>query len=1209
MISNVNIGSLIASLGIDMDEFEKGIKQVKKDMKSAEDTISEGTAKAGRDFKKLGKDVQKAGKKIKQVGKDMTMYVTAPIIALGVAAVKMEMDFEFALTKMISLVGVSRQQVNAWRDDILDLASAVGKSPQELAKAMYFITSAGLRGSEAMDVLKASAKASAAGLGEVKLVADNVTSAMNAYKDTNLGAAEATDVLINAVRLGKVEAEDMATAMGHVFPIASKLGVSFDQIAAGVASLTRTGTPAETAAVQLRQALGQLIGPSKEAKTALRDLNWSATEFRKSIRDDGLFKALETFTNKVDEFGDIEIAKKVFGNIRALTGIFDIMGGNIEHNRMIFDEMTRSLGRTDKAFSIVSMTLKQKWNIVTSTMQATLITIGKELKTILIPILVSLTAKLRDLIDWIKNLSDGAKKTIAIIIGIVAALGPLLIGLGALTQVVGFVIKNLNTLRLAFLSMSATVSWVLIGLAALAAAYLAVKAAIKHFETGQQKAEKAMKKVRAEYSKQVAESKLLFDELKALKEQNDLSNVQKKRQSDLLSKVNGKYAEYLDIVISDETSQKDLATAMEKVNKALRTNNILRSFESKIQKEQARLAELQSEAYVNALTRLREYGIKTPAAVNIATEAMKGHSDEISKMLEKYAEVEDFSIWKRMSSEWTNLDMGVQATARSIGKVIKKSKEFQAAWNSYQKAEFAGLGIDSGVAEELKNLEEKYTDINTKIAETIKLIQTSDDEFGNLAANLKSKLIPLQDELSVVKEKMDYYISTFGSVPSFLRKEFDSVTKAIEDDMKRLREALADPNILTPTINLWQKQLGDLKNQVSDLLAAGVDMSDSRIVKLVADAVALQKLIDGLKKKMSTLFGDGKKDKKLDIEIDKTKIEDAFKSVEDTASATMKVFGKEIDVTAEKLKILENFLEKVLDPDYKGNFEESIKALGNAFDGLKKPLTEVEEIFKNYRREMEKNKVQVSLLGDSFNLLDADVSDTKSTIDNLFNSFDSLTEDQRQRLKELIKKWEELTGKIYKNKEALLRQKEAMESQVAVGEILAKSFGRLAESMITAMVTPLKEGEDFGKRMMGVIGAFLQDLGAALMAAALATEAFKDTLLANPLVALAAGAAAVALGAHFVAIANAGPQEGQSLRAVNVPEYADGGLAYGPTIGKIGEYPGARSNPEVVAPLDKLKAMIGGGSYGNWETANVSIPADKLDITLKRYRNKQNSFR
>jgi hypothetical protein len=41
---------------------------------------------------------------------------------------------------------------------------------------------------------------------------------------------------------------------------------------------------------------------------------------------------------------------------------------------------------------------------------------------------------------------------------------------------------------------------------------------------------------------------------------------------------------------------------------------------------------------------------------------------------------------------------------------------------------------------------------------------------------------------------------------------------------------------------------------------------------------------------------------------------------------------------------------------------------------------------------------------------------------------------------------------------------------------------------------------------------------------------------------------------------------------------AEGGIISGPTQALIGEYPGAGSNPEVVAPLDKLKSMIGGGN-------------------------------
>lgn len=41
--------------------------------------------------------------------------------------------------------------------------------------------------------------------------------------------------------------------------------------------------------------------------------------------------------------------------------------------------------------------------------------------------------------------------------------------------------------------------------------------------------------------------------------------------------------------------------------------------------------------------------------------------------------------------------------------------------------------------------------------------------------------------------------------------------------------------------------------------------------------------------------------------------------------------------------------------------------------------------------------------------------------------------------------------------------------------------------------------------------------------------------------------------------------------------FADGGIVSGPVMGLVGEYAGARTNPEVIAPLNKLKSMLGNG--------------------------------
>lgn len=78
-----------------------------------------------------------------------------------------------------------------------------------------------------------------------------------------------------------------------------------------------------------------------------------------------------------------------------------------------------------------------------------------------------------------------------------------------------------------------------------------------------------------------------------------------------------------------------------------------------------------------------------------------------------------------------------------------------------------------------------------------------------------------------------------------------------------------------------------------------------------------------------------------------------------------------------------------------------------------------------------------------------------------------------------------------------------------------------------------------------------------------------------------AGAAAKTMKAHsnipWVGIAiGAGMVASLIGLMMSLPKFADGGIAYGPTLGIFGEYAGASHNPEVVAPLDKLKGLIGG---------------------------------
>lgn len=107
---------------------------------------------------------------------------------------------------------------------------------------------------------------------------------------------------------------------------------------------------------------------------------------------------------------------------------------------------------------------------------------------------------------------------------------------------------------------------------------------------------------------------------------------------------------------------------------------------------------------------------------------------------------------------------------------------------------------------------------------------------------------------------------------------------------------------------------------------------------------------------------------------------------------------------------------------------------------------------------------------------------------------------------------------------------------------------------------------------------------------AVATSAAETAAATNATTAYVAEAAAKTMSAHagipWVGIAiGAGMIAAMVGVMLGLPKFADGGIAYGPTLGLFGEYSGAQNNPEVVAPLNKLRSLIepAGGVGGDVE--------------------------
>jgi len=88
----------------------------------------------------------------------------------------------------------------------MQLSNQVGISAKELADGLFFITSAGFEGAEALEALEISAKASAMGMGEMASISNALTSIMTAYADEQMTASKAGDLLHETLKQGKFDA-------------------------------------------------------------------------------------------------------------------------------------------------------------------------------------------------------------------------------------------------------------------------------------------------------------------------------------------------------------------------------------------------------------------------------------------------------------------------------------------------------------------------------------------------------------------------------------------------------------------------------------------------------------------------------------------------------------------------------------------------------------------------------------------------------------------------------------------------------------------------------------------------------------------------------------------------------------------------------------------------------------------------------------------
>jgi len=295
-------------------------------------------------------------------------------------------EFSTRMAEVSTLTEASTEDLKALGNEIIDLSTRIPQTATELAAAQYDIISAGVALADSTRVLEQSAKAAVAGVTDTKTAANVGIGVINAYGLEIDELGNVYDVLFNTVKNGVTTFPELAQSIGDTLPTAKAAGVSYQEVSAAIASLTKAGIRTPQATTALKGALNALAAPTAEAKKQFDALG---------ITWDGLIPTLEQIAEKNLSIDQMRL---LIPDVEARTGVLSLTQ-NMEGLRQSLAGMQDAGGSMEVAYDKMADTPEAQLKMLANTLQS----LGMELGQFAAEYIVPAAEGLRDLIKIIRE--------------------------------------------------------------------------------------------------------------------------------------------------------------------------------------------------------------------------------------------------------------------------------------------------------------------------------------------------------------------------------------------------------------------------------------------------------------------------------------------------------------------------------------------------------------------------------------------------------------------------------------------------------------------------------------------------------------------------------------------------------------------------------------------------------------------------------------
>ncbi len=382
---------------------------------------------------KYGQSLTTAGQAMNSFGNKASLLITAPVAAGMVKATKAAMDYEDQLAALGTMPGVTADSLKDLSTGLFQVSDATNTALSSLSSAEYQALSSGIAVNQATGYMAISAKAAKAGFADLTVAVDGSTSVLNAWK---LDASAATDVynqMIVAQNFGKTTLGEIAGSIGQVAATAAGLKVSYTEVLAATAAMTKGGIQTSQAMTMLNQVLANVLKPSAEATKTAKSLG---LEFdAAAIKSKGLAGFLKDIEQKAG--GNEAALAKLFGSVEAYKAVASLAGAQSADFAAALSEMQNSAGAVDKAFQTVSDTTGNKARAALNRLMNSAVRFGETM----LPIVSDVLDKVDGLVEGLASMDEGARKNLLFNVGAAALIGPTVKGIGAVATTAGNISK------------------------------------------------------------------------------------------------------------------------------------------------------------------------------------------------------------------------------------------------------------------------------------------------------------------------------------------------------------------------------------------------------------------------------------------------------------------------------------------------------------------------------------------------------------------------------------------------------------------------------------------------------------------------------------------------------------------------------------------------------------------------------------------------